>query len=397
LGLFGQILIPPFAPIVTATQGDLLDRIQISWVLNPLGPNPTQGFNLYRDGVFLATVANNIRNYNDFNVIAGRPYNYEVRGINVYGEGPAGKALGFQVPNGVVTGQVQTMNGSPVPGALVTLTPMQGFSLKFDAADGAFFYDTVSILPATNGEWTLSFWMKTDSATANAGMLELNPFPLFFPLYRQYGRARRHSNRPNGSRCDAAFCLNPRQHQKRLAPHCAFGGCRRERTAVSRRSTRFHWHPATGAFSHRSALRQPVPGKPAGTGRLDEVRMYHRRLEEIDLAEVIAGTASSLTPDLKYYWKLDEEQGTKSFDLIRRTKLYFCGAAFDTDRPPVSTSGLTNEEGFYRIESVSYSTGTTFLARPSKDFYMYRALRFVRSQSDYGYLTRLLPDTQGYH
>ncbi|MBL7797264.1 MAG: T9SS type A sorting domain-containing protein [Saprospiraceae bacterium] len=386
-GAFGQILIPPFSPIVTATQGDLLDRIQISWVLNPLGPNPTQGFNLYRDGVFLATVANNIRNYNDFNVIAGRPYNYEVRGINVYGEGPAGKALGFQVPNGVVTGQVQTMNGSPVPGALVTLTPMQGFSLKFDAADGAFFYDTVSILPATNGEWTLSFWMKTDSATANAGMLELNPFPLFFRSIASTGGNKGiqiAQTAAGATLLSASIPDSTKNEWHHIALSVDADGKGRlylDGALVSIGTL----PPVPSATEVRFGART---GQTGWAGRLDEVRIYHRRLEEIDLAEVIAGTASSLTPDLKYYWKLDEEQGTKSFDLIRRTKLYFCGAAFDTDRPPVSTSGLTNEEGFYRIESVSYSTGTTFLARPSKDFYMYRALRFVRSQSD----TATLPD-----
>ncbi|MEQ1745970.1 MAG: LamG domain-containing protein, partial [Saprospiraceae bacterium] len=384
-GSFGQILIPPFAPIVTATQGDLLDRIQISWVLNPLGPNPTQGFNLYRDGVFLITVASNIRNYNDFNVIAGRPYNYEVRGINVYGEGVAGKALGFQVPNGVVTGQVQTMNGSPVPGALVTLTPMQGFSVKFDAADGAFFNDTVSILPAANGEWTLTFWVKTDSAQANAGILDFSPFPLFVrPLQSAGGHEGIQVAQTFNSTTllTGQFPDSTKNGWHNIALSVDAGGKGRlyldgDLVAIN------DLPPVPSADEIRFGGRT---GHTGWNGRMDELRLYHRRLDEIDLAEVVTGTASSLTPDLKYYWKFDEEQGTKSFDLIKRTKLYFCGAAFDTDRPPVSTSGLTNGEGFYRIESVSYGTGTTFLARPSKDFYMYRALRFARSQSDYATL-----------
>jgi len=381
-GSYGQILIPPFPPIVTATQGDLLDRIQISWVLNPLGPNPTQGFNLYRDGVFLATVASNIRNYNDFNVIAGRPYNYEVRGINVYGEGSAGKALGFQVPNGVVTGQVQTENGSPVPDALITLTPMQGFSLRFDASDGAFFNDTVSILPAANGEWTLTFWMKTNSATANAGVLDLAPFPLFIrPLNSAGGQEGIQVAQTYNSATLLAgqFPDSTENGWHSIALSIDTDGKGRlyidgDLVAIN------DLPPVLSANEIRLGSRT---GRTGWNGLLDELRLYHRRLDEIDLAEVMMGTASSLTPDLKYYWKLDEEQGAKSFDLIKRTKLYFCGAAFDTDRPPVSTSGLTNEEGFYRIESVSYGTGTTFLARPSKDFYMHRALRFVSDQNDY--------------
>ncbi|MCK6690477.1 MAG: T9SS type A sorting domain-containing protein [Thermoanaerobaculia bacterium] len=385
-GSYGQILIPPFAPIVTATQGDLLDRIQISWVLNPLGPNPTGGFNLYRDGVFLATVANNIRNFNDFNVIAGRPYNYEVRGINLYGEGPAGKALGFQVPNGVVTGQVETVNGSPVPDALVTLTPMQGFSLKFDAGDGAFFSDTVSILPAANGEWTLTFWVKTNSAAANAGLMDLSPFPFFI---RPIASAGGHEGIEVAQTYNSAAWLSGQfpdstkngWHNVALSIDADGKGRLYIDGALASIATIPSVPPSAGELRIGSRT-----GYSGWSGLIDELRLYHRRLDEIDLGEVMMGTASSLTPGLKYYWKLDEEQGTKSFDLIKRTKLYFCGAAFDADRPPVSTSGRTNEDGFYRIESVSYGTGATFLANPSKDFYMYRALRFVRNQGDYATL-----------
>jgi hypothetical protein len=79
-GFYSRFLLPPFALKVNATQGDLLDRIQLSWEIDALGPSPNDGFNIYRDGVFLATVGANIRNYNDFNVIAGHPYIYSVRG-----------------------------------------------------------------------------------------------------------------------------------------------------------------------------------------------------------------------------------------------------------------------------------------------------------------------------
>lgn len=129
---------PAPAPNVIATQGELLDRIQSTWTPEPLGPFPSEGFNIYRDGVFLANVGVNIRNYNDFNVIAGRAYNYEVRGLSVYGNGVPGRAIGFQVPNGTVTGWIRTTSGRPVPDALVALTPLQGFSAGFGPTDGAF-------------------------------------------------------------------------------------------------------------------------------------------------------------------------------------------------------------------------------------------------------------------
>ncbi|MCK6693139.1 MAG: LamG domain-containing protein, partial [Thermoanaerobaculia bacterium] len=81
-----------------------------------------------------------------------------------------------------------------------------------------------------------------------------------------------------------------------------------------------------------------------------------------------------------------EELGAKSFDIINRTRLYFCNATFNPDRPPVRVAGITNEDGFYRIESANYGTGTTFLAEPMKSFYKHRALKFDRDQSDYATL-----------
>lgn len=130
-GFWSSLLVAPQPPVVKAGQGEQADRIQITWEINPLGSYPIGGFKIYRDGIFLAQVDKNTRNYNDFNVIAGTNYTYSVRGVNNFGDGPAGTALGFQVPNGVATGWVRTLNGNPVPDALVALSPMQGYSVRY--------------------------------------------------------------------------------------------------------------------------------------------------------------------------------------------------------------------------------------------------------------------------
>src|SRR6187431_720763 len=182
VGFYSRYLLAPFKLSVIATQGDLLDRIQVTWEIDALGPSPNEGFNIYRDGVFLATVGANIRNYNDFNVIPGRPYIYTIRGLNAYGEGASSDALGFQVPNGVVTGWVSTLSGSPVPDALVTLTPMQGFSALFGADDAAFALADVNqdpFLPPTGDDWTMTFWIKTDNAAAHASLIQMGSTPFY--------------------------------------------------------------------------------------------------------------------------------------------------------------------------------------------------------------------------
>ena len=389
MGFWSRLFIPPLEPAVTASQGELLDRIQLSWQVEPLGAQPTSGFKLYRDGVFLALLDNNTRNYNDFNVIAGRVYNYEVRGINLFGEGRPGKAIGFQVPNGVVTGWVQTVNGSAVTNAIITLMPMQGFSAAFGPQDAAFAEADTSgnpFMPAPGGDWTITYWIKTDSALANAGILELSPFPLYF-------RALQSSGGQEGVEISTSAAGAP-----------FLSGAFTD-------STKNGWHHVALSFDGSGeqgrlfidgilAAQAPMNiiaqadllnlGSQAGsggwTGKLDELRIYHQQLDELDYREVMDGTASSLTPNLSHYWKMDEQQGIRSYDILNRHKLYFCGATFDAERPPVHTSGKTNDEGYYRIESASYGTGTTFLANPMKDFYMHRALKIVRDETDYATL-----------
>jgi len=387
IGFWARFLIPPLAPGVTATQGDLLDRIQLSWSINPLGSQASDGFKIYRDGVFLASVDKKTTNFNDFNVIAGRPYNYEVRGINSYGEGISGKALGFQVPNGVVTGWVRTLNDNPVPNALVTLMPMQGFSVKFGPTDGALADTTgtseISLLPAVDNAWTITCWIKTQSATANAGILQLQPFPLNIrPVNSAGGQEGVSVDLGAATIMTANFPTATKNDWHHVAVTFAGGQYRLYIDGVLATLTNDSAIPSAINLN----LGQRTGSAGTWTGRLDELRIYHLQLDELDLGEVMEGTASSLTPGLKTYWKMDEEQGEKSFDVIKRNKLFFCGAKFDKDRPAVRTAGKTNEQGYYRIESANYGTGITFLAEPMKNFYLHRALKFNRFMSDYATL-----------
>lgn len=392
LGFYSRFLLPPFALTLRATQGDLLDRIQLTWETDALGPATTEGFNIYRDGVFLATVASNIRTYNDFNVIAGVAYRYEVRGTNIYGEGAPGRAIGFQVPNGVVTGWVRTLNDRPVPDALVTLTPLQGFSALFAPGSGGLAVaeenTDKNFLPSAASGWTLAFWVKTDPATPDGTILTLQPAGLsvhhFNDVNGQQGIQLDLENPIGGTVTLIGLLSDSTQNNWH---HVAFAadGTGQGRLYLDGQLVAIETIPAVGAAATLHI------GAEAGTqnkweGRLDELRIYHRRLDELDLGEAMMGTASSQTPGLKYYWKMDEALGTTSFDVLRRHRLYLCGAKFDQDRPAVRTMGKTDENGFYRIESASYGTGTTFLAKPNKDFYSHRALKLVRSEGDYATL-----------
>jgi hypothetical protein len=389
LGFYGRYLLPPFALKVNATQGDLLDRIQITWTVDGLGPSPNEGFNIYRDGIFLATVNANIRNYNDFNVIAGVAYTYSVRGINAYGEGSPSYALGFQVPNGVVTGWIRTKSGGPVPDAVVTLMPMQGFSAKFGAMDAA----TASVegdstfLPA-NENWTMTFWIKTDSASNQAKIISVGEISLFIrakdsgPTIEGIEVATSPAAAPFLSATFDGTARNEWVHVA-LSFEDATGLMKIYLNGALTDQSSFDDNTSMGGgLSNEVFFKLGNIGDTGRwNGKIDELRIYSILLNELDFAEIMFGTASSLTDGLTYYWKMDEELGEKSYDLKNRVKLYFCGAAFDVDRPPVRTAGKTNSQGYYRIESASYGTGTTFLAEPSKSFYLQKSVKFTRSQS----------------
>lgn len=386
IGFYGRYLLPPFKVNVTATQGDLLDRIQITWQIDALGPSPNEGFNIYRDNVFLATVGPSIRNYNDFNVIAGVAYTYTVRGLNVYGEGSPSEALGFQVPNGVVTGWVQTRNGNPVPNALVTLMPMQGFSAKFGALDGASAAkDTANaFMPPSGDDWTMTFWIKTNSATPNASIIHLDPAPFYIkalPSTSGDEGIEIATSATGGTILSSAFPDSTRNGWHHIALSWNNGVSRLYIDGVLNNQA----NVATIGVAD-TLLMGAKAGLGGWDGYIDEFRIYDRQLDELDLLEVMEGTASSLTPGLSHYWKMDEELGEKSYDLKSRHKLYFCGARFDNERPPVRTAGITNEDGYYRIESASYGTGTTFLAQPMKSFYLHKSVKFSPSEMSYATL-----------
>ncbi len=380
-GFWSRFLLPPSSPTVSATQGEILDRIRVSWSIDPLSPAP-DGYNIFRDGVFLDKVDQEIRNYNDFNVIAGVPYTYEVSAVNKYGESPLGSALGFQVPNGTITGVVQTPSGNPVPDALITLTPMQGFAIQFGSNDGAYL-DTVntnleSLLPA-QGDWSLTFWLKTDQAVASSTILDLAPHALEI--------------RPLGNSSEGvAIFLNDSKLLEANFPESSNNDWNHLGLTYDGKQYRLYINGELAALnpgapvSSVTQIEIGAAGTAGWAGNLDELRIYHSLLDELDFDNVKNGTASTLTPGLVAYWKFDEGQGQKSFDLFNRSEVIFCGAQFDNDRPPVRIAGVTNEDGYYRIEAASYGTGTTFLAFPSKNFYSQRALEFVRDEEDYATL-----------
>lgn len=397
-GFWTRFLLSPSAPTVVATQGDLPDRVQINWSADPLSPSAAT-YKIYRDGALLATVDNETFAFIDFNVLAGQFYTYEIAGVNQFGEGTRGGSLGFLNPNGVVTGQVKSFSGNPVIGTTVKLSPTLGAAVEFNGLS-TIFAEYSPTFPRE--KFTLSCWAKIgdgNPSSENTGIFDLGS-----------DRGKNwwlHAVTPaNGSK-GAKFGIG-----KNLTT-------RTEVAYTLPDSTKNAWHHYAATYNGSSLLFY-VDGELVSTavgeieadstvlfigkrsdeggyfkGKIDELRFYNRQLAQTEIQMTMNQTVSPNADGLTSYWKYDEGTGSKGFDLtLNKVKTFLCGATWTTDKPKVVNAGISDETGFYQIEGVNYGAGTTFTARPFKDFHYNQSLEFNAANQSYATLTNFdLPDS----
>jgi len=391
-GFYSRFLLPPSPPVVIASEGDLEDRIQINWTVDPLSPSAESGFNIYRDGAFIDHVEKEIRVYVDFNVQAGKFYTYTVRGVNPFGEGYPGSSLGFLNPNGVVTGQCKTTNGNPVADAGIILMPTLGTALDFPGAALGF----VEADPAlASGEWTISCWLK-------AG---INNQAYLFDYGAEHGKGWWiNVDTDNGT------------GNQVISLHIGDGNGMKT-IAHSLETDPNGWHHLAIAYSGSSALMYVdgvlVRSEPAAylavdtlplfigahrivlqdptnyfTGQLDDIRLFDRQLPQTEVVQYKNRTINSDAPGLVAYWKFDEGVGSKAYDISPNAlRMYLCGAEWTLDHPEIINGAVTDASGFYKIEGINYGSGTTFTAVPSKIVYNNYALEFNAANQQYAVLT----------
>ena len=386
-GFWTRFLLPPNAPVVVASEGDLEDRVQVDWKPDPLSPPASGGFNVYRNGALLAHVDPDTRSFIDFNVLAGKFYTYEVAGVNNFGEGYKGSTLGFLNPNGVVTGQVKTFSNNPVPGATVTLSPTIGRAIEFDGSSMLFAPYVPSLSPS---QFTVSCWVKLGDGNDDSGILDLGS---------SIGKNWWLHTTGAGTK-GVAFSIGNGVGSTTTLSH--------EFAAT----TANDWHYVAASYNGSSLLLY-VDGELITTavgsmqtdamtffmgnrgdglgnliGKIDEVRIYDRQLAQTELQMFMNRTVAANAQGLQAYWKFDEGVGTKGFDqTTNKIKSYLCGAIWSSDKPNVVNAGITDETGFYEIAGINYGGGTTFTAKPSKNFYFNQSLEFNAANQNHADLT----------
>ncbi|MGK0315848.1 MAG: hypothetical protein ACI86M_002080 [Saprospiraceae bacterium] len=387
-GYWTRFLLSPQAPLVRASEGELVDRIEINWALDPLSPVATNGYKIYRDGNLLATVDGNTDSYIDFNVIAGIFYTYEVSGINTFGQGPRNSTLGFLNPNGVVTGQVKSFGGNPVFGAIVTLSPSLGSSIRLNGTDDMAFAEFDTLF--SSEQFTVSAWVKFDGSNDDKGILD-------------FGSSQNKNwwlhTMESGAGTGVTFGMGDGAGSTDLSYAFPVG-------------TEEDWHFIAATYNGSSLIlygdgelissevativSDSIPmffGKKDTEsgffkGNIDDVRIYDRQLSQTELQMFKNRTVPADAEGLVSYWKFDEGIGNKSFDQSQlKSTVYFCGAQFTSDRADIVNAGLTDETGFYKIAGVNYGGGNTFTVRPDKSFYYNQSLEYNGQNGSYTSLT----------
>ncbi len=396
-GLFAELDLAPKAPFLIASQGDFPDRVQIEWQVDAFSPSPAE-FRIFRDDAFLGKLDSDVREFIDFNVQAGEVYNYSIMAVSGSSlESQLGHEIGFVNPNGVISGQITTRNGNPVPDVTVIAEPTFNQALYFDGVDDHVCVSYDSALPSE--QFTFSSWVKIGGDPDGESIVDL------------------------GSDIDQNWWLRASESGNPKGVIFGIGGG--SASSVSESALSFdtdpdEWHHVAAVYNGIAVtlyLDGEFMGSQAATldtaktrfsfgrirnggsdyfeGGLDDVRIYNRALSQTELLLNKDITVSSRTEGLVSYWKFDEGQGNKAFDLSD-TQLdgFLFGPEFTTDSPALLNAGTTDGEGNYIIEGIDYSQENRFVVSPSKIFYDNYSLEFNASDETFVKLPDFdLPDT----
>ncbi|MBI3194562.1 MAG: T9SS type A sorting domain-containing protein [Ignavibacteriae bacterium] len=403
-GFWRYYQLEPQPPIVSASHGDVAEQVNVSWsiVQDPVAP-PVTGttVDLYRNDVFLQTLPITQTQYQDFNVLPGRLYKYEVVTRNEYGLSKRGMDVGFVNPNGIVTGKIETQSGNPVPKAEVRLTPTLGSALGFDGTDDALALIDTSINSMSAG--TIELWVFLSDNTKGAilakqrfdgnasGVLSIGSYADESGAMQTGVPGKIYWHGRNGVPVASSAATIPTNQWYHIA--------------VTFNSTKADFYindlldnTVMGNYSipNDKDLVNPTLvklhlGRWEGMdnnyhGLMDDFRIWNKVRTLAEIRENKNRTLGGDEPNLVLYYKFDEGSGINIYDLskMKHHGLLCSGPEFVTvNVAPIYISAVTSSTGVYTIKGIPYGDGTTFTAIPFKETTTGRAL-VLDGMNDYG-------------
>jgi hypothetical protein len=365
-GFWSFFLLEPQPPLVTVSEGDFPDRVELKWDVDVLSPVAAEGFKIYRDGNLVGRADATAGSFTDFDVIPGELYKYEITGLNKYGEGNAKPVVGFVNPNGIITGSVTTSSGQPSRGVDVTLSPNLGKSLDF--SNLAVFSFPLDSSFKNSESFAISMWFKPSGNTQYKTLLTLHNYLNFFD-----------------PKLITATLNN------RLYIGSSDGNTPLWLESIDISGMENQWHSATFSYlDSTNTLSTFFDGQlyseiqiakiPLDTGQLnvtlggygydggmDNVSLWRKNLSKDDIEKFRKLTLSGNEESLIAYYKFDEGRGSKLYDLTENsydTKSDFI--KWSNDIPPVKIGAVTDDIGNYIIEGINYESGTSFTVTANK-------------------------------
>jgi len=393
-GYWSRWLLPPAEPILTASQGEFPNRVQLNWDIDPLSPAAVEGFIIRRDGVFLTELSSDKRQFIDFNVQAGEYYEYTVNGKNQFGAGAARTRVGFVNPNGLVSGKIETESGNAVANAIVTLEPTFGNSLEFDGLSDHVCISHSAAFPTDM--FTLSFWIKIGDSYDHSGIIDngseilKNFWVTTTDSLSAKGIVAAVGDGTQQYELTHEFEENPDDWQH-VAIAYAAGNLLLYINGEFTDSRMAHMESEDNLLRFGSSVNDSDYFK----GHLDDVRLFDRPLTGTEIKTTKNISIPKNMDGLVAYWKFDEGVGESVFDLTDN-KLHadLFGPSFSDDTPDIVNAGTTDLGGFYSIPGINYSQTGEFTSKPSKSFYANQALEFNAAFDTYADLTEVpLTDT----
>ncbi len=403
-GFWRYYQLEPQPPIVSASHGDVAEQVNVSWsiVQDPVAP-PVTGttVDLYRNDVFLQTLPITQTQYQDFNVLPGRLYKYEVVTRNEYGVSKRGMDIGFVNPNGIVTGKIETQSGNPVAKAEVRLTPTLGSALGFDGADDALALVDTSINSMSAG--TIETWvflsdntkgtivakqrfdgnvsavLSVGSYADESGALQTGvPGKIYWHGRNGVPVASSAATIPTNEWVHIAVTFNQTKAEmyiNDLLDNTVLGNYSipNDKDLVNPTLVKLHLGRWEGMDNNYHGL-------------MDDFRIWNKVRTLTEIRENRNRTLGGDESNLVLYYKFDEGSGVNIYDLskMKHHGLLCSGPEFVTvNVAPIYISAVTSPTGVYTIKGIPYGDGTTFTAIPFKETTTGRAL-VLDGVNDYG-------------
>lgn len=380
-GFFGFYQLEPQAPIVQASQGEYLDRIEISWEIidDRIGPMVTgTEAQIWRNDRLYTSVPLAQTTFVDYNVFPGEFYTYEIVSTNLNGDSRTLPVVGFLNPNGRITGTIETRLGSPVLDAKVTLDPDLGRCLEFDGVDDyAFFTDEIFAL---NDYYTIEAWWRNVDVKDQTILSLLDSgttTPVVKITLTENGTVKwYHDGNADGTGTTL---------ESRLAYNLTAFDRKWHHVAAVNDTTKMYLYVdgkrvAEADFSEgmteRMTMELGKDGKNqfAGyySGQLDDLRFWNVGRTRADIRKYMDITLTGEEEYLDTYYKFDEQYGDKIYDYVEKPVTerhhgYICDVLRSDLSSPAVLGAYTDEGGDYIIKGVYYGNGQTFAVNVSKE------------------------------